>query len=58
MDETTIHIFHHDDKFRVVLRHPDGREEISEQSWSTREACEKAIEQYVKDRGVQLARTQ
>jgi hypothetical protein len=58
MAEETIHVFCHSGRYHVVLRHADGTEEISDQSWDTREECEKAIEQYVKDRGVELSRTQ
>jgi len=55
---THIHIFARDGRYYVVLRHEDGTEEISQQSWETREECEKAIMQYAEDRGIELTRTQ
>jgi hypothetical protein len=55
---TQIHILFRENRYHVVLRHEDGAEEISDQSWNTREECEKAVEQYAKDRGQKLTRTQ
>lgn len=55
---TQIYILFRNEKYYVVLRHQDGSEEISDQSFATREECENAIEQYVKDRKVQLMRPQ
>jgi len=55
---TQIHILFSDNKYYVVLRHEDGSEEISDQSWDTKEECQKAVEQYAKDRGMQMTRTQ
>jgi hypothetical protein len=55
---TRIYVLFRESRYYVVLRHEDGTEEISDQSWSTREECEKAIEQYAKDRGEKLTRTQ
>jgi len=46
MTEIKIFIWEEVDKFRVVLRYPDGREEISDNSWATREECEAAIKEY------------
>jgi hypothetical protein len=60
VEETKIFIWHksEDDRFYVILSHADGKEEISEQSWATRAECVKAIEEYVKERGGDLARMQ
>ena len=59
-EETKIFIWQKadDNRFYVVLRHADGTEEISQQSWTTREECNKAIEEYAKDRGADLTRVQ
>ena len=56
--ETQIHILFRHDRYYVLLRHPDGSEELSQQSWGTREECEQAIKQYAKDRGATLTRPQ
>jgi hypothetical protein len=58
MSELQIHILFKDDHYYVLLRHSDGSEEISEQSFATREDCERAIKQYAKDRKAQLRRPQ
>jgi hypothetical protein len=55
-DEIQIHILHHADRYHVVLRHPNGREEISDQSFATEQECKSAIEQYVRDRKAQIKR--
>ena len=44
--------------YHVLLQHADGREELSHQGYPTRQACEEAIHQYVKDRDAQLRRVQ
>ena len=58
LQETQIKIFRKDDRYHVLLQHADGREELSHQSYPTRQACEAAIQQYVKDRDAQLRRVQ
>jgi hypothetical protein len=58
MAEIKVHILFHNEKYHVVLEHPDNSVEISDQGYATREECEKAIDKYVIDRGVQLARIQ
>jgi hypothetical protein len=53
MSELQIHILLKDDgRYYVLLHHLDGREEISQQSFATRQECEEAIQQYVIDRGL------
>jgi hypothetical protein len=56
MSELQIHILFKDERYYVLLRHSNGSEEISEQSFASRKECEKAIEQYAKDRRAKLVR--
>lgn len=58
MTEINIYTLFKDDRWRILLRHQDGREEVSEQSWATREECDTAIKQYAKELGAKLSRVQ
>lgn len=50
-DIIDICILSKDGKFFVVLRHHNGSEEISDQSYATEAECRAAIEQYITDIG-------
>jgi hypothetical protein len=59
IESTKISVYRKDDThWHVILQHEDGREEISDNSFRSKEECEAAIMQYVKDRKGQLQRFQ
>ena len=59
IEQITILMFRKDDThWHVILQHEDGSEEISDNSFSSKEECEAAIKQYAEYRRGQLQRYQ
>lgn len=58
-EDIKIGIFCKDDThWHIILQHADGREEISDNSYLSKEECERAIVEYAKLRKGQLQRYQ